>query len=326
MNKRACVIYLSILFAHVACAQNYRTTKMIFKGGSYWSLADTTMTNILTTTSFSGVYGEKTRLAHIECAIWSPDMHYIALAISNVRTGDHDDIWVLSMRDSSVSCLTRLFPVRLSGTYGVPVWKNRDTLMFSAGSFVATVDVPNNRIVSQTPFWKAHDPSRTSPDGRLRYEFDGTGARLSVVGHEGKTIVTVGEGRTRSGSILGVAFSSNGRFLAVEQFEGHGDSRILVADIQSHLFNILKLNFGRVSTIVGNSNWYPQMPVLLVSDANGRLHFLNMFTQADDQLGIPGYYVIDGAISPDLSQIALILQHQMAQTYALRIVKNPFTQ
>jgi WD40 repeat protein len=322
MRNTLLVISMMVFLLNVNYSQSKKPPVIIFKPIPFKPVVDSVTENILEVESFREAYHEKTNSAAIGYIAWSPNEDFIAVTVTNIYHGGCDDIWVISTRDKFIHCITSIFPRDNQLFYRTPVWKSVDTLTFSMPNFNVIYDVASDKLVSKLRANEQLEPSYFSPNGELRLQKGGAGSEISVYTREGEEKITIGEGEMRSGSILGQAFSSDSRFLAIEQFMGHGDSRIIMVDMKSESMYIMKLSFNILSGTYGVSNWFPGKNIFHVSDDQGHLHFLDVIRHSDRALNIPGYYIMGAAWSPDGSKLSLILQKR-GGTYSIRILKNP---
>jgi WD40 repeat protein len=298
---------------------------LTFRSGPVIPISDSLSEDIFDYKAFKAQYGEKSRAADIYYVSWAPDRHCIAVVVGDVYTGGYDDIWVYSMKEEEIKCITAVFPHSPVRTFGIPIWLNADTLEFSTQNQIIGFDVSRNEIISKTRSASRPDPSYVSPDGEFHYEYGSPGYPLYIYDRDGKQKAIIDQRKLRGGSLLGEAFSSDSRYLAIEQFMGHGESRILLMDLRSFSMNALKVPFDLMFSILGQSNWHPNRPILHVADRDGTLHFLNITTHTERVLALKDYYIRGAAWSPDGKQLALILGYKRAQRHSVRIIRNPFS-
>jgi Tol biopolymer transport system component len=324
MKNILLIISIIVLLSNVNYSQSKTPPSIVFKPIQFIRIEDSVSENILEVESFREAYHERTNSAHIEYITWSSNSDYIAFTVSQIYTGDCDDIWVVSTRDKKINHITSIFPRDNQLVFYTPVWRNADTLIFSMPNFNVIYDVGSDKLVSKVRANEQSRPSHYSPDGKLRIQYEDAGSAVTVYTKDGEEGITIGEGEMKTGSILGQAFSSDSRFLAVEQFMGHGDSRIVIADIELDSMYIMRLSFKILSNTYGLSNWFPGKNIFHVSDNQGNLHFLDVVKHSDRTLNVPGYYIVGAAWSPDGNRLALILQKR-GGTYSIHIIKNPIS-
>jgi hypothetical protein len=317
------VLSLMAFTINVNYAQPKKPPTIIFKPIASEQVVDSASENILEVESFREAYHEKTNSASIKYIVWSPSGTFIALTVSEIYTGDCDDIWVVSTKDKKIHPITSILPRDKTITFGTPIWKNADTLTFSMPNFILIYDVASDKLISQLRGNEQSEPSYYSPNGELCVRYEDAGSAITVYTKEGEEGITIGEGKMKTGSILGHAFSSDSRFLAVDQFVGHGDSRIVIADLESESIYIMRLTFNNSWNTHGASSWFPGKNIFHVSDEQGNLHFLDVVKHSDRTLNIPGYYIRGAAWSPDGSKLALILKNKKGGSDFIRILKNP---
>jgi hypothetical protein len=320
MKNIVFVIILILFTINIGCPQSKKTSTITFKPISIDSLNYLVSEKLIDYNVFRDRYREKTKSASIDYIAWSSNGSYIAVCISNVYTGDCDDIWIVSIKNKSAYCITSIYPPNNHDHFDRPIWKGDDTIAFSMPNYNILYDAFSDKPVSQTPANGKSYLSNFSPNGDFRFDGYGSGKLPTIYSSSGKKLITIGE---NGGSIIGEAFSTDSKYLIVDQFMGHGNSRMILVSLKTLLSYFIKLSFSSYTEVKGISNWLPGKNIFYIVDNKGNLHVLDIFNRSDRTFILSEYFIMGAAWSPDNKKIALVVQNKKLRNYSVRIFDNP---
>ena len=78
------VVCLSLSLTFIAYSQGYKTSTAVFRNISFKPIVDSVSDNILEAHAMRASYGEKAHNPTIQYLTWSPDMHFIAVVVSDI--------------------------------------------------------------------------------------------------------------------------------------------------------------------------------------------------------------------------------------------------
>lgn len=255
---------------------------------------------------FLAFYGpEKGAQARVDEMYPSPSGDALLLVISQVYTGDPDDLWLLNLSSGTYQNITSTYPAPSEHIY------RYDGLFWRADGNPRWECILHKKceLTENRRAWGKD----ISTDGNFVYEMDPSGVsplQLFSAATD-KKILTIGDEPTPGGSIGILKFSPRGRYHVIPQFMGHGKERCFLLDTKTRELELLSFNG---STVFYGYGYAVSVPI----DSTDR--FLAVRTDPDTEMTIidlnsrtgryvahpDGLMIKDFAWSPDRTGEAFI--------------------
>ena len=312
-----CAIVFFLMYC-IAYSQIRRVTEMHLKRVPIDLPVNYLLQHVVVDSSdFQREYGSKHgREARVCTLFWSPNDRFLSFTVSEIRTGDFDDVWLVDLLKRRTSCISCKLACNLFNFQNV--WTINNTLIYEAagGGYVKYLPVEDSIYFVKTSLW----------GDRLLNSLNMKEKCMRPVKYvNGGKLEKLADQFTTEGYSTDISVSPDSSYLIwQERVVNWTPANIGLLNLKNNHAYLLKVpvqNYGEFIALA--QAWNMRQGIVSITDSDGLLELVDIRTRTDYIIGFKDFYV-DGAVwSNDDKQLAIILYNKRGSARMVSVIDNP---